>query len=131
MINLTLSLQCNDVSCQVFSRASDQESCGWWRAVIKMIKGDFHVVEYLGWETTYTEIVPSERLRVKSTEPSLSPRTFVKFDISFCGLFEPMLTDIGMCHSFNAHALSELLQPSQYVDSLLAAYQTDIRANKL
>ena len=32
-------------------------SCGWWRALIKMIKGDFHVVEYLGWDTTYTEIV--------------------------------------------------------------------------
>ena len=42
---------------EVFSRASDQESCGWWRAVIKMIKGDFHVVEYLGWETTYTEVL--------------------------------------------------------------------------
>ena len=41
---------------EVFSRASDQESCGWWRAVIKMIKGEFHVVEYLGWETTYTEV---------------------------------------------------------------------------
>ena len=26
-----------------------------------MIKGEFHVVEYLGWETTYTEIVPSDR----------------------------------------------------------------------
>ena len=24
-------------------------------------QGDFHVVEYLGWETTYTEIVPSDR----------------------------------------------------------------------
>ena len=50
------------VSClQVFSRASDQEPCGWWRAIVKMIKGDFHVVEYVGWETTYTEIVPSDR----------------------------------------------------------------------
>ena len=59
---MALSLPCNDVvSCQVFSRASDQESCGWWRAIVKMIKGDFHVVEYLGWETTYTEIVPSDR----------------------------------------------------------------------
>ena len=74
----------------MYSRASDQESCGWWRAIVKMIKvldqsdfifclltcwirllpldlqlshfqGDFHVVEYLGWETTYTEIVPSDR----------------------------------------------------------------------
>ena len=91
---------------EVFSRASDQEilhgmvlcimfrnvitllkrflqeSCGWWRAVIKMIKGDFHVVEYLGWETTYTEIVTSDRLRQKSHEPPLGSRTFMKFTIS-------------------------------------------------
>ena len=46
-----------------------------------MIKGDFHVVEYLGWETTYTEIVASERLRPKSAEPMLGPRTFLKFSI--------------------------------------------------
>merc|ERR1719361_455875 len=66
---------------EVFSRASDQESCGWWRAIIKMIKGDFHVVEYLGWETTYTEIVTSDRLRSKSQEPPIDARTFVKFSI--------------------------------------------------
>jgi len=66
---------------EVFSRASDQESCGWWRAVIKMIKGDFHVVEYLGWETTYTEIVPIERLRKKSQEPPLNKMSFNKVDI--------------------------------------------------
>ena len=66
---------------EVFSRASDQESCGWWRAVIKMYKGDFYVVEYLGWETTYTEIVASERLRPKSNEPPISNRTFFSFSI--------------------------------------------------
>lgn len=66
---------------EVFSRASDQESCGWWRALVKMIKGDFHVVEYLGWETTYTEIVPSERLRPKSTEPCITKRTFLTFQL--------------------------------------------------
>ncbi len=60
----------------MFSRASDQEACGWWRAIVKMVKGDFHVVEYLGWETTYTEIVPSDRLRPKSTEPPITARTF-------------------------------------------------------
>lgn len=53
---------------KVFSRANEQEACGWWRALVKMTKGDFHVVEYLGWETTYTEIVPSDRLRLKNTK---------------------------------------------------------------
>ena len=46
-----------------------------------MIKGDFHVVEYLGWETTYTEIVPSDRLRPKSMEPPITATTFHKFDL--------------------------------------------------
>ena len=46
-----------------------------------MYKGDFYVVEYLGWETTYTEIVASERLRPKSNEPSITNRTFFSFTI--------------------------------------------------
>jgi len=71
-----------DQEIEVFSRASDQESCGWWRAIVKMIKGDFHVVEYLGWETTYTEIVPSDRLRPKSTEPPITATTFFKFQLA-------------------------------------------------
>lgn len=66
---------------EVFSRASEQESCGWWRAVIKMFKGDFYVVEYLGWETTYTEIVASDRLRPKSGEPPITSRTFFAFKL--------------------------------------------------
>ena len=46
-----------------------------------MYKGDFYVVEYLGWETTYTEIVASERLRPKSNEPPITNRTFFSFSI--------------------------------------------------
>ncbi|GLH13601.1 Fmr protein [Gryllus bimaculatus] len=66
---------------EVFSRANDQEACGWWKAIIKMIKGDFHVVEYLGWENTYTEIVPSDRLRPKNPNPPINKSTFFKFEI--------------------------------------------------
>jgi fragile X mental retardation protein len=39
------------------------------------------VVEYLGWETTYTEIVASDRLRPKSVEPPISNRTFFAFNL--------------------------------------------------
>ena len=47
-----------------------------------MFKGDFYVVEYLGWETTYTEIVASDRLRPKSVEPPITKRTFFSFKVT-------------------------------------------------
>ncbi|XP_015603804.1 synaptic functional regulator FMR1 isoform X2 [Cephus cinctus] len=66
---------------EVFSRANDQEACGWWRAIIKMMKGGFQVVEYLGWDYTYTEIVGSERLRAKNPNPPIDKNTFHKIEI--------------------------------------------------
>nr|CAD7586724.1 unnamed protein product [Timema genevievae] len=66
---------------EVYSRANEQEACGWWKAIIKMIKGDFHVVEYLGWENTYTEIVASDRLRAKNPNAPIDKTTFYKFEI--------------------------------------------------
>lgn len=49
-----------------------------------MIKGGFTVVEYLGWESmgsTYTEIVASERLRVKNPNPPIDKTAFHKVEI--------------------------------------------------
>ncbi|KAK2588561.1 hypothetical protein KPH14_006336 [Odynerus spinipes] len=66
---------------EVFSRSNEQEAWGWWKAIIKMIKGGFLVVEYLGWEYTYTEIVGSERLRVKNVNPPIDKNTFHKIEI--------------------------------------------------
>ncbi|KAK0161207.1 hypothetical protein PV327_009702 [Microctonus hyperodae] len=66
---------------EVYSRANDQEACGWWKAIIKMIKGGFQVVEYLGWEYSYTEIVAVERVRVKNTNPPIDKNTFHKIEI--------------------------------------------------
>lgn len=48
---------------------------------MQMIKGEFHVVEYLGWESTYTEIVAPERLRHKNTNPPIDASTFFKFEL--------------------------------------------------
>lgn len=67
---------------EVFSSATEQEVSGWWKAVVKMTKGDFHVVEYLGWDNTYTEIVPLDRLRPKNTNPPIDRNTFCKFEIT-------------------------------------------------
>lgn len=48
---------------------------------IQMIKGEFLVVEYLGWEHSYREIVPAERLRLKNINPPITATTFHKFEV--------------------------------------------------
>ncbi|XP_055929388.1 fragile X messenger ribonucleoprotein 1 homolog [Argiope bruennichi] len=66
---------------EVLSRSNENEACGWWKAMVKMSKGGFHVVEYVGWETTCTEIVPSDRLRIKNNNPPITKNTFKVFEI--------------------------------------------------
>ncbi|XP_025834791.1 fragile X mental retardation syndrome-related protein 1 isoform X2 [Agrilus planipennis] len=66
---------------EVYSRANNQEANGWWKCRIKMMKGDFFVLEYLGWDTTYTEIVSVDRLRPKNTNPPIDRTMFHKFEI--------------------------------------------------
>ncbi|KAJ8978336.1 hypothetical protein NQ317_011459, partial [Molorchus minor] len=66
---------------EVYSRSSNQEAYGWWKSRIKMMKGDFYVLEYMGWDTTYTEIVSNDRLRVKNSNPPIDKTTFHKFEI--------------------------------------------------
>lgn len=46
-----------------------------------MMKGDFYVLEYVGWDTTYTEIVSGDRLRPKNTNPPIEKGMFFKFEI--------------------------------------------------
>ncbi|XP_056640249.1 fragile X messenger ribonucleoprotein 1 homolog isoform X3 [Diorhabda carinulata] len=66
---------------EVYSSANSQEGYGWWKSRIKMMKGDFYVIEYVGWENTYTEIVSVDRLRFKNSNPPIDKTTFHKFEI--------------------------------------------------
>lgn len=49
--------------------------------MFQMIKGDFQVVEYSGWECAYTEIVACERLRTKNPNSPIDKNTFHKIEI--------------------------------------------------
>ncbi|KAK7482885.1 hypothetical protein BaRGS_00025918, partial [Batillaria attramentaria] len=64
---------------EVFSKAQEDESCGWWQAKIRMLKGEFAVVEYLGWDTTYTDILPLDRVRRVNSNPPITPESFHQF----------------------------------------------------
>ncbi|CAH2241359.1 jg15559 [Pararge aegeria aegeria] len=67
---------------EVFARSNDKEACGWWTANIKMIRGEFLVIEYLEWDNCYTEIVPHDRLRSKTAKTPIDKNTFHKFEIA-------------------------------------------------
>ncbi|XP_059620830.1 fragile X messenger ribonucleoprotein 1 homolog isoform X2 [Phlebotomus argentipes] len=79
--NSSLPQLAEGMEVEVYSRSNEREACGWWMASIKMIKGSFHVVEYLGWDHSYTEIVPVERLRLKNTNLPINAKTFHRFEI--------------------------------------------------
>nr|CAH7717186.1 unnamed protein product [Callosobruchus chinensis] len=66
---------------EAYSRSNNSEAYGWWKSRIKMMKGDFYVLEYLGWDNTYTEIVSNDRLRPKNVNPPIDSNTFHKFEI--------------------------------------------------
>ncbi|KAL4220254.1 RNA-binding protein fxr1 [Mactra antiquata] len=63
---------------EVLAKTQDDEAMGWWMAKIKMFRGEFAVVEYAGWDQTYSDIVPMERLRPVNTLCSISKDSFYK-----------------------------------------------------
>ena len=51
--------------CQALASTAANEPCGWWRSRVKMVKGEFCVVEYGSGDGTpkFNEILPIDKLR--------------------------------------------------------------------
>ncbi|XP_017035847.1 fragile X messenger ribonucleoprotein 1 homolog isoform X1 [Drosophila kikkawai] len=66
---------------EVFTRTNERETCGWWVAIIKMLKADICAVAYIGFETPYTEICELGRLRAKNSNPPITAKSFYQFTL--------------------------------------------------
>ncbi|XP_063546141.1 RNA-binding protein FXR1 isoform X3 [Cydia strobilella] len=88
---------------EVFARSNEKEACGWWTANIKMMRGEFLVIEYLEWDNCYTEIVPKDRLRVKTPKTPIDKTTFHKFEIPVPEDLKDYLHEIHSAKVENAH----------------------------
>lgn len=61
--------------CEVLTEGrNEDEPCGWWPATVKMMKGEFFVVDYkIQDETKYSDIIPSDKIRSPNKNGPIQP----------------------------------------------------------
>jgi hypothetical protein len=80
--------------CEVLTEGkNDSEPSGWWPATVKMKKGEFFVVDYkIQDDTKYSDIIPSEKIRIPNKNGPINPDLFHKINFQvpddLCDLYK-------------------------------------------
>ena len=91
---------------------------------------------------SYTEQVTKYHRTMKHDLSSTIPVCFFEdtnensfdkrvYTMKSCPYFQPVFTDMGMCHAFNSMPVLDALKPSYFTESFYKAYQNDLLLNKL
>lgn len=63
---------------EVFSMAGDTAPFCWWLARIVSKKGEFYVIQYVGWDSSFNEIVPRDKIRPSNTNEAVTKSMYSK-----------------------------------------------------
>ncbi|CAL4158951.1 unnamed protein product, partial [Meganyctiphanes norvegica] len=67
---------------EVFDQLMGAPHAAFWKATVKMSKGDFHVVELVGVQVSGGEnIFPSDKVRPRNTNPPITSKSLHKVEI--------------------------------------------------
>ena len=76
-------------------------------------------------ETDLNSILPWCQYRDEKKGPK-NTQGGKDFSVDSCQLFDPIITDVGICHSFNPTPTMDLLRQSYFTESFKAAFNSDL-----
>ena len=91
--------------------------------------GDMNLVRYPFKINGTSQYYPEEKFEARdkmSFLPSCIYSSKNPLIGSRCKLFEPVLTDIGVCYAFNAEPTLRMLKNSSFTEAFLEAYRYDL-----
>ncbi|XP_064614770.1 RNA-binding protein FXR1-like [Liolophura sinensis] len=94
-------------SVEVCAKSSEEEPCAWCPAKIKMMKGEFAVVDFLGWEGT--DILPIDKVRAPNNNPCISKNSFHKYVIDVPEDLLDTCADESAHRDFKRHCGAQLV----------------------
>ncbi|CAF3467727.1 unnamed protein product [Rotaria sp. Silwood1] len=113
--------------CEVLSKAKEGEPLAWWLACAKMFKGDFFVVDYevTAQGNSYSEIVPSDKVRCPNTNPPITSSTFKRIELPVGKDLQELCSNPANHKDFKRTTGAAIVRYDKQKDSLVVISDND------